>query len=271
MGENDLFSMVQTYEDNDHYLFNAEINDNEHQNPESVSVSPRIDALDLPQNSMDDIKEMEHKNMKLSNEHRGHSHGHTRVLDAQEEYLHLTASAVEINYPTVVTNINELLKIARTVPFYQAYETLKEFMEKKQKEEEEHDVLTSPIAEHKASSPITEQKQPPRGAMAKLRNFGSSMVADILFSNKTEQPQKQKKAKRRVKRSQSVIISKSDQQKLLKKRAAKKKKLKSKELIEKNGVNNGKKEIVKLENSKNGVKIVKPKKKRVKIPKKKTV
>merc|ERR1712157_182375 len=159
-----------------------------HQNPESVSVSPRIDALDLPQNSMDDIKEMEHKNMKLSNKHGGHSHGHTRVLDAQEEYLHLTASAVKINYPTVVTNINELLKIARTVPFYQAYEKLKEFMEKKQKEEEEEVDVLNGNEEHKVVSPIAEQKQQPKGAMAKLRKFGSSMVADILFSNKTEQP-----------------------------------------------------------------------------------
>merc|ERR1712130_401223 len=123
-------------------------------------------ALDLP---MDEMKEIEHKNMKLSNKHRGHSHGHTRVLDAQEEYLHLTASAVKINYPTVVTNINGLLKIARTVPFYQAYEKLKEFMEKKQKEAEE---CGDDDDEQKAVSPIAEQKQQPRGAMAKLRNFG---------------------------------------------------------------------------------------------------
>merc|ERR1712154_403872 len=112
---------------------------------------------------------------RLRNRLKGHSTGHARVLDAQEEYLHLTASAVKINYPNVATTINELLTLARQVPFYQAHEHLAKFMKKKV-EEGEIDCVFSGDEE---KSPTVEPVQP-NGAMAKLRHFGSSMVADIL-------------------------------------------------------------------------------------------
>merc|ERR1712154_105004 len=84
----------------------------------------------------------EQKSQRLRNRLKGHSTGHARVLDAQEEYLHLTASAVKINYPTVATTINELLTMARAVPFYNAYTHLDQFMKKKVEENEVECVLS---------------------------------------------------------------------------------------------------------------------------------
>merc|ERR1712228_818648 len=73
-------------------------------------------------------------------------------------------------------------------------------------------------------------------------------------------PQKGKSIKRRIKRSQSVIISNGDQKKL-KRRNKKIKSIKS----TKNG-KNAKREIVKLENTKSGIKIAPSK--RAKVSKK---
>ena len=132
--------------------------------------------------------------------------------------------------------------MARTVPFYQAYDHLDEFMKKKV-EENEVESGFSGNDEHK--SPIITPQ--PKGPVAKLRRFGSSMVADILFSKTNEQPKRAQK--RRVKRSQSVIISGSDQKKL-KRRT---KNLNSIKSIKNR--KNAKRPIVKLENTKSGVKI----------------
>ena len=107
--EHDLFSMVQTYEDNDQYLLNEneqEMEEKDQMRQSSTSVSPKLSSLHLHLDEMN-----QNKSVRLRDRNKGHSHGHARVLDAQEEYLHLTASAVKIKYPTVATTISELLSM----------------------------------------------------------------------------------------------------------------------------------------------------------------
>jgi len=51
-----------------------------------------------------------------------------RETDALDEYLHLTASAVKINYPTVNATSEELIEMVRGLPFYQAHDHLNRYM-----------------------------------------------------------------------------------------------------------------------------------------------
>ena len=52
----------------------------------------------------------------------------TRKSDALEEYLHLTASAVKINFPSVDISALELIEKVRKLPFYRAHDTLTRYM-----------------------------------------------------------------------------------------------------------------------------------------------
>ena len=45
-----------------------------------------------------------------------------------DEYLHLTASAVKINYPTVNATSKELIEMVKSMPFYQAHDHLNRYM-----------------------------------------------------------------------------------------------------------------------------------------------
>ena len=51
-----------------------------------------------------------------------------RQTDALNEYLHLTASAVKINYPTVNATSKELIEMVKSMPFYQAHDHLNRYM-----------------------------------------------------------------------------------------------------------------------------------------------
>lgn len=51
-----------------------------------------------------------------------------RNQDALEEYLHLTASAVKINYPTINATSKELIEMVKSLPFYQAHDHLNRYM-----------------------------------------------------------------------------------------------------------------------------------------------
>ena len=55
-------------------------------------------------------------------------HAQRRETDALDEYLHLTASAVKINYPTVIATSKELIEMVRGLPFYQAHDYLNRYM-----------------------------------------------------------------------------------------------------------------------------------------------
>ncbi len=49
-------------------------------------------------------------------------------MDALQEYIHLSASAVKINFPSVRISQDELIKMVENVPFYRVHEKLCRFM-----------------------------------------------------------------------------------------------------------------------------------------------
>jgi len=62
--------------------------------------------------------------------------GYARKADVLEEYLHLSASAVKINFPTVEISNDELLREARKMPYHKLYDFLYAKMELKLQEQE---------------------------------------------------------------------------------------------------------------------------------------
>jgi len=159
-------------------------------------------------------------------------------IDALEEYLHLTASAVKINYPTVDASIKELLDMTRNVQFYEAYNHLDNYMRSK----------LEMAANQSMNKNDVDTAQPQKGTVTKqfgrLKQFGSSVVADILFNKtpNTKDKDSMNKIKGRVRRSQSVQSMHGYDRKKMKR---KEKKLKSR-VNGKNGTDKyEKKEMIK--------------------------
>ena len=91
------------------------------------------DEKELKENSKNDEKKVENdqktkgkgKTTKINPLIRPKN---TRKSDALEEYLHLTASAVKINYPSVDVSAAELIEKARKLPFYRVHDALTRYM-----------------------------------------------------------------------------------------------------------------------------------------------
>jgi len=62
--------------------------------------------------------------------------GYIRKVDVLEEYLYLSASAVKINFPTVMITNDELLHDARKLPYHKVYDFLRTKMELRLKKQE---------------------------------------------------------------------------------------------------------------------------------------
>eukprot|EP01083_Nonionella_stella_P171578 586339_1 len=162
---NDLFTMVQSYENNEEYLLNAEQERDELDEIQEESLSELSDKQPAVKEEKEEKSRSPEKENPMANKSReekpidaklrksktsspaksprsqsrnarrtpykSKKRSFQRVhrkTDALDEYLHLTASAVKINYPTVNATSQELIQMVRSMPFYQAHDHLNRYM-----------------------------------------------------------------------------------------------------------------------------------------------
>merc|ERR1712228_811217 len=136
--QNDLFTMVQSYENNEDYLRNAEdaksvrsideeslsdLSDKKAVEQEIKENSPKIANKSRQEQAIKNGKKTQRYKLRKKS-----IYSSKRNQDALEEYLHLTASAVKINYPTINATSKELIGMVKTLPFYQAHDHLNRYM-----------------------------------------------------------------------------------------------------------------------------------------------